>query len=85
MCVVCQRSEADNIIPNLMQLLDCLPKSDLNIVFASDELLGGLQHGAGGCLQLCVTAPRCERAGLYECAQRGCTISKNLPWVNKDC
>lgn len=75
--------EADNIIPILMQLLDCLTKSDLNIVLA--EPLDRLQHSASGRLQMCVTAPRCECTGLYECVQRSCALSKILPWMNKDC
>lgn len=76
----------DKIIPNLMQLLDCLTKSDLNIEFASAELFGKSRCSVGSCLHLCMTALRCfECMGLYECAQRGCTLSKILPRINKDC
>lgn len=77
MAVKGQRCEAHNIIPNLMQLLDCLTKCDLNIVFASAELFDGLL--------LCVTAPRCECMGRYDCAKRGSILTKILPWINKDC
>lgn len=58
-----QCCEPDNIIPTLVQLLDCLTKSDLSIVFASVEVFGGLQHSAGAALHLCVAAPRCEYMG----------------------
>lgn len=69
-----------------MQLLDCLTKSDLNIEFASAELFRKSCCSAGSCLHLCVTALRCfECMELYECAQGGCTLSKILPRINKDC
>lgn len=62
------------------------PKVTLTSYLLQPSCSGRLRHSAGGCLHLCVW--QLPGVSVWKCMnvlREGCTLSKILPRINKDC